>query len=41
MSCIGCGLAGGRWEQIEPLIAEELSARNIPVTVYELPTKAA
>jgi hypothetical protein len=41
MPRIGCGLAGGRWDQIEHLIAEELSAGDIPVTVYDLPTKAA
>ncbi|MDI6103967.1 macro domain-containing protein [Actinoplanes sp. NEAU-A12] len=35
MPRIGCGLAGGRWERIEPLIADALCARNIPVTVYD------
>ncbi|MFF8598182.1 Appr-1-p processing protein [Streptomyces sp. NPDC015232] len=35
MPRIGCGLAGGRWERIEPLIAERLVARGIPVTVYD------
>jgi O-acetyl-ADP-ribose deacetylase (regulator of RNase III) len=32
---IGCGLAGGRWELIEPLITATLGARNIPTTVYD------
>ena len=35
MPRIGCGLAGGRWERIEPLIISELSTRNIAVTVYD------
>lgn len=35
MPRIGCGLAGGRWERIEPLIAERVVARGIPVTVYD------
>lgn len=32
---IGCGLAGGRWERIEPIIIEALCARDIPTTVYD------
>jgi hypothetical protein len=35
MPRIGCGLAGGRWEQIEPLIHRNLTARGIAVTVYD------
>jgi O-acetyl-ADP-ribose deacetylase (regulator of RNase III) len=35
MARIGCGLASGQWERIEPLIIEELSARGIHVTVYD------
>ena len=27
---IGCGLAGGRWDQIEPIIIRTLCARDIP-----------
>jgi O-acetyl-ADP-ribose deacetylase (regulator of RNase III) len=38
MPRIGCGLAGGRWDKIEPIITDELSGRGIPVTVYDLPT---
>ncbi len=37
MPRIGSGLAGGNWEQIEPLIITELCQRNINVTVYDLP----
>lgn len=33
MPRIGTGLAGGRWDKIEPLIQEELS--DIPVYVYD------
>ncbi|MER7953201.1 macro domain-containing protein [Streptomyces sp. NPDC096030] len=35
MPRIGCGLAGGTWSRVEPLIAERLTARGIPVTVYD------
>ncbi|MFK4068452.1 macro domain-containing protein [Streptomyces sp. NPDC029674] len=35
MPRIGCGLAGGKWSRIEPLIAGRLAARGIPVTVYD------
>lgn len=37
MPRIGCGLAGGRWEEIEPIIQQEVSARDVPVTVYDVP----
>ena len=33
---IGCGLAGGRREQIEPLVDEELGHHGVAVTVYDL-----
>lgn len=36
MPQIGCGLAGGRWELVEPLIVEQLTRRGVPVTVYDL-----
>ncbi|WFB11291.1 macro domain-containing protein [Streptomyces sp. LX-29] len=36
MPRIGCGLAGGRWEKIEPLIAQRLTEQGTPVTVYDL-----
>jgi O-acetyl-ADP-ribose deacetylase (regulator of RNase III) len=35
MPRIGCGLAGGSWDQIEPLIQETLINAGIAVTVYE------
>ncbi len=34
MPRIGCGLAGGNWNQIEPLILNTLSALDIDVYVY-------
>jgi O-acetyl-ADP-ribose deacetylase (regulator of RNase III) len=36
MPRIGCGLAGGTWDQMEPVIINELINRRIPVTVYDL-----
>lgn len=35
MPRIGCGLAGGRWERIEPLVTARLTAAGVPVTVYD------
>lgn len=35
MPRIGCGLAGGKWSRVEPLISERLVARGIAVTVYD------
>ncbi len=35
MPRIGCGLAGGDWSKIEPLIEEHLVGSGIPVTVYD------
>ncbi|MGQ4485159.1 macro domain-containing protein [Streptomyces sp. SAS_281] len=35
MPRIGCGLAGGTWSRIEPLIAGRLTARGVSVTVYD------
>ena len=32
---IGCGLAGGKWEKIEPLIIENLCKNDIEVFVYD------
>lgn len=37
MPRIGCGLAGGTWEKVAPIILQEVSAHNIAVTVYDLP----
>lgn len=36
MPRIGCGLAGGTWEEVEPLVIEQLCKRGINVTVYDL-----
>lgn len=35
MPRIGCGLAGGTWDKIEPLIKSTLTDKNISVTVYD------
>lgn len=35
MPRIGCGLAGGKWSHVEPLISERLVARGIAVMVYD------
>jgi O-acetyl-ADP-ribose deacetylase (regulator of RNase III) len=32
---IGCGLAGGKWERIEPLIVAALCTEDITTTVYD------
>ncbi len=36
MPRIGCGLAGGRWELIEPLIVKTLCEKGVEVTVYDV-----
>jgi len=35
MPRIGCGLAGGTWDRIEPLIRGALCAREVAVWVYD------
>ncbi|WP_329235806.1 macro domain-containing protein [Streptomyces sp. NBC_00111] len=35
MPRIGCGLAGGTWSRVEPLVTERLVGRGIGVTVYD------
>lgn len=35
MPRIGCGLAGGTWDKIEPLVNSALCAKGIQVTVYD------
>ncbi|MEY9939336.1 O-acetyl-ADP-ribose deacetylase (regulator of RNase III) [Streptacidiphilus sp. MAP5-52] len=35
MPRIGCGLAGGRWERVEPLVRDVLVSRGVSVTVYD------
>jgi hypothetical protein len=38
MPRIGCGRAGGNWDQIEPLLHEHLAIAGFDVCVYDLPT---
>lgn len=33
---IGCGLAGGQWEQMEPIVFTELAVKGLKTTVYDL-----
>lgn len=35
MPRIGCGLAGGKWEELEPIIVDTLIAAKVSVTVYD------
>lgn len=35
MPRIGCGLAGGKWEEILPIIERELLTHGVDVTVYD------
>jgi O-acetyl-ADP-ribose deacetylase (regulator of RNase III) len=35
MPRIGCGLAGGKWSRIEPLIEKNLIENNVEVLVYD------
>lgn len=35
MPRIGCGLAGGKWNRIEPLIKEALLSKKIKTVVYD------
>lgn len=37
MPRIGCGLAGGRWPRIEPILHRTVCAAGVAVTVYDLP----
>lgn len=37
MPRIGCGLAGGRWEEVSLTVEEELAANKVQVVVYDLP----
>lgn len=39
MPRIGCGLAGGRWELVGPIVDRALCRRGVPVTVYDFPAK--
>lgn len=33
---IGCGLAGGKWEEVEPLLKSAFINKGINVTIYDL-----
>lgn len=35
MPRIGTGLAGGKWQEIETIVNDTLSAADIAVTVYD------
>ncbi|KAB1986402.1 macro domain-containing protein [Streptomyces triticiradicis] len=35
MPRIGCGLVGGTWSRVEPLVTERLVRRGLSVTVYD------
>ncbi|NLO90025.1 MAG: macro domain-containing protein [Clostridia bacterium] len=36
MPRIGCGLAGGTWDKVEPIIINVLAKKGVPVYVYDL-----
>ena len=36
MPRIGCGLAGGKWDEVEPIVKEELTGSGSEVFVYDL-----
>lgn len=36
MPRIGCGLAGGSWDEVEPIIRDTLVAAGVEVVVYDL-----
>jgi len=40
MPRIGCGLAGGTWDKIEPIIRQTLLEQDVEVYVYDLRTSA-
>ena len=37
MPRIGCGLAGGKWDEVAQIIDQELTKEGVPVYVYDLP----
>lgn len=37
MPRIGCGLAGGEWKYVQPIIMRSLCINNLDVTIYDLP----
>jgi O-acetyl-ADP-ribose deacetylase (regulator of RNase III) len=38
MPRIGCGLAGGKWEEVGKIVEQELVGKGLSVTVYDLPS---
>lgn len=36
MPRIGCGLGGGRWDEVARIVESEVIARGVPATVYDL-----
>jgi O-acetyl-ADP-ribose deacetylase (regulator of RNase III) len=38
MPRIGCGLAGGNWEEVGKIVDDELAKSGVSVTVYDLPS---
>ena len=39
MPRIGCGLAGGSWHEIEPILEEHLAGAGFDIRVYDLPAR--
>ena len=37
MPRIGCGLARGKWEEVEPLIKKAIVQEDVSIYVYDLP----
>ncbi|SHF75803.1 macro domain-containing protein [Pedobacter caeni] len=35
MPRIGCGLAGGKWEEMEPLLISAIASKDVLITVYD------
>lgn len=40
MPRIGCGLAGGTWEQVGPILGQALASAGVGGVVYDLPARA-
>lgn len=40
MPRIGCGLAGGKWERVGPMVEGLAAAFEVDVYVYDLPGRA-
>ncbi len=38
MPRIGCGLAGGKWEEVEPIVEQQLTSHGVNVTIYDFVT---